>query len=86
MSFEDARGAQRARIVAGDLRRVHEALPAVVVVGEQPVRGIGGRRVELRLGRALLRVGGLDREADEEDDREERRSLTHGGSSWRFDP
>src|SRR4029077_11530651 len=86
VGLEDARGAKRARIVTGYLRRFHEGLPAVVVVREEPVRRVGGRRVELRLGRALLRVGEFGYEADEEHDREERRSSTHGGPSWRFDP
>jgi len=74
----DAHCAERACAVAGDLRRVHEALPAVVVVREKPVRRIGGRGVQLGLGRALLRVGGQGHEADQERYGEEGRSRTHG--------
>ena len=72
----DAHRAERARVVAGDLRRVDEALPAVVVVREDPVGRVGSRGVQLRLGRALLRMNAQDPETDHEHDREQGRSRT----------
>jgi len=52
----DAHGAERGRVLGGDLRRVDEAPPLVVVVCMEPVRRIRERRVQLRLRRALLSV------------------------------